>query len=1041
MTIFCPEEIPSLPATAPSAASTLAAALYAGRPLLLRGLDCLESCWARSLAPTALAERFGERREGLRVAVIVNDMAEVNIDAMLVNSDQVLTVQDKMVEMQNGCICCTLRDDLIEHVTHLAEEKRFDYLLIETGTKSATKSESTGISEPMPVAATFVTEVEGKAMLGKVARLDTLVTVVDGKNFFDTYGTTERLVDRPQLGAETGDQRNIATLLADQIECANVIVINKVDLLQEEEIVQLEALLKKMNPKAELVRSSYGKIDLKLALNTHRFDFAEEYNISSLVFRSDKPFHPDRLEQLMFEGFDDLLRSKGLLWVAGRDHAALVWGQAGGAVTLEAGAWAHGSVPPEQWPPHLEKYKNRPYGDKRTELVFISRDLDKEALRKRLENALVTDEEFQLGPKGRSVPPFRCRRMTLNSFFEQMQRPEETRKNVYLQQLPVQQHLPELESLGVPLGGPEILQKALGTCALVTCTLFCGAGGIRTSLHFDRGDWAAEKQEAKSSIDNLFLQLSGRKRFRLFRPGDHDRLYARGAADPGAPHERFPRFAAAAARGFDVELGPGDALLVPRWWWHETYALSDGHAVNWWFEPRPVAQVAYERKKEEQRAKNEESEAKTIGSEVDQTENELHQVKQEITKLNVEIFEEQQKAQAAEKTMREEQQKYQEDLKTKQLREEQMQKMMALLSVKDEAMTSLEDRFTKLQRKAKAAKQLLEKEEKKAELQEQAAQKQLENERKQAQKIEKEEALKLQQVKHQLEEEAGKARKAFDDQVQLMRERNDKEVQEEKHKIEQKAKLEQHQIMEKVGKLKKELSHEQDMAKKQAQEASKKEDQLRQKLKKTKQEEDLKVEKSQQKMQELELSLEKQREVSNERVNKAKMKLQKLQEEVIGEEEALGTKKLELQRVLREAKDMESKAKMAEAAEAEEENHLEAKLKAASVMEHKGKAALQRQAEHQAAELQRLIVQQKELEQKQVSALEKQIKATQAKSPSKKGPTVGPNLVPEICGQYRVRPSDRLAAKMAEGDDMEWLSDYVLAFLKCRALQGRKAQK
>lgn len=203
---------------------------------------------------------------------------------------------------------------------------------------------------------------------------------------------------------------------------------------------------------------------------------------------------------------------------------------------------------------------------------------------------------------GRSVPPFRCRPMTLQRFFEQMQRPEETRKDVYLQQLPVQQHLPELEPLGVPLDGPEILQKALGTSALVTCTLFCGAAGICTSLHFDRGDWAEGKQEAKSSIDNLFLQLSGRKRFRLFRPGDHDCLYARGAADPGAPHvsqiedtsagadlmERFPRFATAAARSLDVELGPGDALLVPRWWWHETYALSDGHAVNWWFEPRPV---------------------------------------------------------------------------------------------------------------------------------------------------------------------------------------------------------------------------------------------------------------------------------------------------------------------------------------------------------------------------------------------------------------------------------------------------------------------
>eukprot|EP00438_Fugacium_kawagutii_P012820 Skav200473 [mRNA] locus=scaffold5182:153013:154047:- [translate_table: standard] len=337
-------------------------------------------------------------------------MAEVNIDAMLVKSEEVLTVQDKMVEMQNGCICCTLRDDLIEHVNKLAQEKRFDYLLIE----------STGISEPMPVAATFVTEIEGKAMLGKVARLDTLLTVVDGKNFFETYGTTDRLVDRQELGAENGDQRNIASLLADQIECANIIVINKVDLLKEEEIVQLEAVLKKMNPKAELLRSSWGKIDLNKALNTHKFDFeevekmpgwlqelqgnhvpeTEEYNISSLVFRSEKPFHPDRLGHLIATGFDGFLRSKGLLWVAGRDHAALVWEQAGGAVNLKPGGWLHGRVPQEQWPPHLAHYKSKPYGDKRSELVFISRDLDKAALRQRLESALVTEEEYQLGPEG-----------------------------------------------------------------------------------------------------------------------------------------------------------------------------------------------------------------------------------------------------------------------------------------------------------------------------------------------------------------------------------------------------------------------------------------------------------------------------------------------------------------------------------------------------------------------------------------------------------------------------------------------------------------
>lgn len=227
------------------------------------------------------------------------------------------------------------------------------------------------------------------------------------------------LVDRKELGAETGDQRNIASLLADQIECANVIVLNKVDLLKEDEIVTLEAVLRKMNQTAEIVRSSWGKIDLTRVLNTRKFDFGElqkmpgwiqelrgnhvpeteEYNISSLVFRSLKPFHPHRLDKVLREGFDDLLRSKGLLWVAG-SNAAMVWAQAGGAVDLQSGNWLHGNVDPSEWPAHLEQYKANRYGDKRVELVFIAQNLNKADLTKRLEDALVTEEEYQLGEEG-----------------------------------------------------------------------------------------------------------------------------------------------------------------------------------------------------------------------------------------------------------------------------------------------------------------------------------------------------------------------------------------------------------------------------------------------------------------------------------------------------------------------------------------------------------------------------------------------------------------------------------------------------------------
>eukprot|EP00913_Durusdinium_trenchii_P025376 g23823.t1 len=336
---------------------------------------------------TTLLRHVLENQEGLRVALIVNDMAEVNVDAMLVKSNtEVLTGKDKMIEMQNGCICCTLRGDLIENVNKLAAEKRFDYLIIE----------STGISEPMPVATTFVAEHEGQELLGQVARLDTLVTVVDAMNFLKDYGTTDLLGDRPALGAEA-DQRTIAQLLADQVECANVIVLNKIDLIKEDEVAQLELLLKKLNPKAKVIHSTFGKVDLKLLLNTRSFDMAEaeqmpgwfqelagnhvpeteEYQISSFVFRAQRPFHPKRLDQLFSEGFDGVLRSKGVLWIAGMHASALVLNSAGAAVSIENGApWLHGSVELAEWPPDTpERYKSASYGDRRQEVVFIGRNL------------------------------------------------------------------------------------------------------------------------------------------------------------------------------------------------------------------------------------------------------------------------------------------------------------------------------------------------------------------------------------------------------------------------------------------------------------------------------------------------------------------------------------------------------------------------------------------------------------------------------------------------------------------------------------------
>mmetsp|Transcript_72425 Transcript_72425/g.169624 ORF Transcript_72425/g.169624 Transcript_72425/m.169624 type:complete len:413 (-) Transcript_72425:167-1405(-) len=368
---------------------------------------------------TSLLTHVLQNQDGMRVAVIVNDMAEINIDATLVKTgSELVEGRDKMVEMQNGCICCTLRPDLIENVGKLAEEKRFDYLLIE----------STGISEPMPVAVTFAPgqshaddghnphdghdhpdlRYAGK-LLSDVARLDTLVTVVDAVNFLKDYKEGKRLRDRPALGAEDDDPRAIADLLVDQVECANVILLNKMDLIEDEDAARLESILRTLNTKAKIIRSTFGKISPEHLLNTSSFDLkeaekmpgwvqeltgnhvpeTEEYNIRSFVFKAKKPFHPARMLLLQSNGSDGILRSKGIIWIASSPHQALIWGQAGASVRIEAGSlWLHESTNRSQWPPVIQD-------NRRQEVVFIGTGMDEAAIRERLEQAFVTDEEMR----------------------------------------------------------------------------------------------------------------------------------------------------------------------------------------------------------------------------------------------------------------------------------------------------------------------------------------------------------------------------------------------------------------------------------------------------------------------------------------------------------------------------------------------------------------------------------------------------------------------------------------------------------------------
>ena len=290
----------------------------------------------------------------MKVAVIVNDMSEINIDANVVKNENILSRTDeKLIEMSNGCICCTLREDLMIEVERLAKENRFDYLLIE----------STGISEPIPVAQTSFSFIddENNIDLSKFSYVDTMVTVVDAFNFFNDFGSPETLIDR-KLTDIDGDDRTIVNLLVDQVEFANVIVLNKVDLVTKDHIGILKSAIRKLNPSSKIIETSFSKIDPNEILNTRLFDFDEaeqsagwieelnkenhtpetdEYGISSFVYRTKKPFDPAKFwNYVEFHFPNSIIRSKGLFWLASRPKQALIWGQAGGSLKADsAGVW------------------------------------------------------------------------------------------------------------------------------------------------------------------------------------------------------------------------------------------------------------------------------------------------------------------------------------------------------------------------------------------------------------------------------------------------------------------------------------------------------------------------------------------------------------------------------------------------------------------------------------------------------------------------------------------------------------------------------
>lgn len=369
---------------------------------------------------TTLLNHVLHNKKGLKVAVIVNDMSEVNIDAQFIENENTLSrTEEKLVEMSNGCICCTLREDLMVEVEKLAAQNKFDYLLIE----------STGISEPIPVAQTFTFESEdGKIDLSRFSYIDTMVTVVDAFNFLNDFSSADYLTTRALTNIE-GDNRTIVNLLTDQIEFANVILINKIDLVTPTQVEELNAIIQKLNPEAQIITTTKSKVELNDVLNTGLFDYekaeasagwiqelenehvpeTEEYGISSFVFRSEKPFHPERFLNYLNQRFpQNIIRSKGLFWLASRSNQALLWSSAGGSCKADsAGVWwasmhfteriNYASFAENK--DQIESRWDALFGDRKIELVFIGQHIDKQEMIAELENCLLTELEIKAWEK------------------------------------------------------------------------------------------------------------------------------------------------------------------------------------------------------------------------------------------------------------------------------------------------------------------------------------------------------------------------------------------------------------------------------------------------------------------------------------------------------------------------------------------------------------------------------------------------------------------------------------------------------------------
>ncbi len=378
---------------------------------------------------TTLLNHVLANREGRRVAVIVNDMSEVNIDAALVggpaadewgHTGTLSRTEEKLVEMTNGCICCTLREDLMQEVAKLAAEGRFDALLIE----------STGVSEPMPVAATFDFTTEEGFCLGDVARLDTMVTVVDAGTFLEDYASADTLRQRGEIAGEE-DHRLLVDLLIEQVEFADTIVVNKADLVTPEELGRLAALLATFNPTAEILSTEHGHVPLAKVLNTGRFDMeraqnaagwqkamsgdhlpeSEEFGVTSFVWRARRPVHPVRFKALIEGDLPGVVRAKGFFWLATRHSWVGEWQLAGRMGRHQGAGFWWAAIEEQRWPEDPEWRRMirglwaEPTGDRRQEIVFIGIGMEEAALRAELDATLLTDEEWRGGPRAHARLP------------------------------------------------------------------------------------------------------------------------------------------------------------------------------------------------------------------------------------------------------------------------------------------------------------------------------------------------------------------------------------------------------------------------------------------------------------------------------------------------------------------------------------------------------------------------------------------------------------------------------------------------------------